>query len=204
MQNFESFVSVFGFFVKSHFNSFYVDKIDQSIRENIIDEDTRDMINNVTEFHTMRHQLCTKIFEYLKNAELLNTLVSARGLEQFDVVPNNSICCICGVKLNARSGILLYVNSSEVTCITVHKRYKQILYNFWYLVHFADEIMVDIRSWLKNDLYTKNISSVIEKIIDHQDQLFIKQGYVKLKNINEYIQSEMPRLPINHGISTVE
>tara|TARA_B100000795_G_scaffold193103_1_gene147466 strand:- start:709 stop:1320 length:612 start_codon:yes stop_codon:yes gene_type:complete len=203
MQNFDTFAHVFSFFVKSHYNQFYVINIDKSIQENTIDEDTTKMIENVKEFHTMRHQLCGKIFDYLKKDKLLNTLVSARGLEQFDIVPNNSLCSISGVKLNAKSGILLYVNSSQVQCITVHKRYKQILYNFWYLVHFVDEIMVDISIWLKKNMYTSS-SSVIAKIIHHQDQLFIKQGYVKLKNINKYIQSEMSRLPINHSVSRIE
>jgi hypothetical protein len=203
MQNFDSFVHVFSFFVKSHYNRFYVEHIDKAIRENTIDEDTRQMIQNVKEFHTMRHQLCGKIFDYLKKDELLNTLVSARGIEQFDVVPNNSLCNISGVKLNARSGILLYVNGGKAKCITVHKRYKQILYNFWYLVHFVDEIMIDIRFWSEKNRYT-NTSSIIERIIHHQDHLFIKQGYVKLKNINQYIQSEMSRLPINHCNSPVE
>lgn len=203
MQNFESFVHVFSFIVKSHYNRFYVENVDKSIRENTIDEDTKKMIENVKEFHLMRHQLCGKIFDYLKHEELLNTLVSARGLEQFDVVPKDSICTISGVKLNPRSGILLYVNTVNSKCITVHKRYKQILYNFWYLVHFADEIMIDVSFWLKKNLYTTS-SSVIDRIIRHQDKLFIKQGYVKLKNINEYIQSEMSRLPINHSISQTE
>tara|TARA_B100000795_G_scaffold194136_1_gene148387 strand:- start:57 stop:626 length:570 start_codon:yes stop_codon:yes gene_type:complete len=189
--------------VKSHYNQLYIANIDKSIRENTIDEDTTKMIENVKEFHKMRHQLCGKIFDYLRKDELLNSLVSARGLEQFDVVPNNSLCSISGVKLNAQSGILLYVNSSTVQCITVHKRYKQILYNFWYLVHFVDDIMIDISLWLKKNMYTSS-SCVIEKIIHHQDQVFIKQGYVKLKNINEYIQSEMSRLPINHSMSQTE
>tara|TARA_B110000285_G_scaffold235601_1_gene318508 strand:+ start:2009 stop:2620 length:612 start_codon:yes stop_codon:yes gene_type:complete len=203
MQNFESFVRVFSFFVKSHYNQFYVEHIDKAIRENLIDEGTTKMIDNVKEFHMMRHQMCGKIFSYLKNDELLNTLVTAKGLEQFDVVPNESICAISGVKLNPNSGILLYVNSGNFVCITVHKRYKQILYNFWYLVHFTDEIMIDINSWVKKNMYTSS-SSIFEKIVNHQDQLFIKQGYVKVKNINEYIQSEMSRLPINHCISPVE
>jgi len=198
MQNFDSFIHVFSFFVKSHYNPLYVDSIDKSIRENTIKDDTKKMIENVKEFHKMRHQMCGQIFDYLKNDELLNILVSARGLEQFDIVPNNSLCFISGVKLTAHSGILLYINSVEVKCICVHKRYKQILYNFWYLVHFTEEIIGDTTNWLNKKEY-KNNSSVIEKILHHQDQLFIKQGYVKLKNINEYIQSEMSRLPINHA-----
>lgn len=202
MQNFESFVEVFTFFVKSHYTSCYIEKIDKSIRDNTIDENTKNMIEKVTEFHGMRHQLCGKIFDYLKNEELLNTLVSARGLEQFDVVPDHSICFISGIKLSGQSGILLYVNGLRAKCITVHKRYKQILYNFWYLVHFVDEIMIEITSWLEKSMPSN--SSFLEKIIQHQDQLFIKKGYVKLKTINEYIQSEMSRLPINHGVSTVE
>ena len=198
MQNFESFIHVFSFFVKSHYNTLYVDSIDKSIRENTIKDDTKKMIENVKEFHKMRHQMCGQIFDYLKNDELLNILVSARGLEQFDMVPNNSLCFISGVKLTAHSGILLYINSGEAKCISVHKRFKQILYHFWYLVHFTEEIIGDTTNWLNKKEYTNN-SSVIEKILHHQDQLFIKQGYVKLKNINEYIQSEMSRLPINHA-----
>jgi len=201
MQNLESFVYVFSFFVQSYYNTSYIDNIDKSIRDDTIDENTQLMIDNVKEFHTMRHQLCSKIFDYLKNDELLNTLVSSSGLEQFDVVPNKSICCISGVKLPPSHGILLYIpGSTKSSCVTVHKRYKRILYNFWYLVHFSEEIMVDIKIWLcKNPHSCENNATLVEKITHHQDKLFIKQGYVKVKNINEYIQCEMSQLPINHS-----
>jgi len=202
MQNFDSFVHVFSFFVKSHYNRFYVEHIDKAIRENTIDEDTSQMIQNVKEFHTMRHQLCGKIFDYLKKDELLNTLVSARGIEQFDVVPNNSLCNISGVKLNARSGILLYVNGGKAKCITVHKRYKQILYNFWYLVHFVDEIMQDINNWLSTQRWWLRgyHTNITERIVRHRDSNFAKKAYVKLKSINSYIQRDMVSLPINHPL----
>lgn len=201
MQTLDSFVHVFSFFVRSHYNTSYIDNIDKSIRDDTVDENTQLIIENVKEFHTMRHQLCSKIFDYLKNDELLNTLVSASGLEQFDVVPNKSMCCISGVNIPPSHGILLYIHSpTKSSCVTVHKRYKRILYNFWYLVHFSEEIMVDIKTWLcKNPYSCENNVTLVEKIIHHQDKLFIKQGYVKVKNINEYIQCEMSQLPINHS-----
>jgi hypothetical protein len=202
MQNFDSFENIFTFFVQSFYNKDYVEKIDQSVSNDTIDEETKLMIEQVKAFHTMRHELCTKIFDYLSNNKLLHMLVTARGLEQFDVVPNGSICFISGRKLNANQGILLYINNQKSDCVTVHKRFKRILYNFWYLVHFSDEIMIDIELWLSKQTIEKN-EQMVSVILTHQNKLFIKKGYVKLKNLNEYIQTEMTKLPINRANTTV-
>jgi len=198
MQNLESFENIFTFFVKSFYNKGYIEKIDLSIHNETICDETKLMIEQVTNFHAMRHELCTKIFDYLSNNKILHMLVSARGLEQFDVVPNGSMCFISGQKLNAKQGILLYINEQNANCVTVHKRFKRILYNFWYLVHFSDEIMIDIEKWLSKQNIENN-EHTVDIILKHQDKLFIKKSYVKLKNINEYIQSEMSKLPINHS-----
>jgi|TARA_B110000091_G_scaffold15381_1_gene14546 hypothetical protein len=202
MQNFDSFENIFTFFVQSFYNKDYVEKIDQSVSNDTIDEETKLMIEQVKAFHTMRHEMCTKIFDYLSNNKLLHMLVTARGLEQFDVVPNGSICFISGRKLNANQGILLYINNQKSDCVTVHKRFKRILYNFWYLVHFSDEIMIDIELWLSKQTIEKN-EQMVSVILTHQNKLFIKKGYVKLKNLNEYIQTEMTKLPINRANTTV-
>lgn len=202
MQNFESFENIFTFFVQSFYNKDYVEKIDHSVSNDTVDEETKLMIEQVKAFHTMRHEMCTKIFDYLSNNKLLHMLVTARGLEQFDVVPNGSICFISGRKLNANQGILLYINNQKSDCVTVHKRFKRILYNFWYLVHFSDEIMIDIELWLSKQTIEKN-EQMVSVILKHQNKLFIKKGYVKLKNLNEYIQTEMTKLPINRANTTV-
>ena len=202
MQNFESFENIFTFFVQSFYNKDYVEKIDHSVSNDTVDEETKLMIEQVKAFHTMRHEMCTKIFDYLSNNKLLHMLVTARGLEQFDVVPNGSVCFISEKKLNANQGILLYINNQKVDCVTVHKRFKRILYNFWYLVHFSDEIMIDIEHWLSRQMIEKN-EQMVSVILKHQDKLFIKKGYVKLKNINEYIQTEMTKLPINQSNTKV-
>jgi len=202
MQNFESFENIFTFFVQSFYNKDYVEKIDHSVSNDTVDEETKLMIEQVKAFHTMRHEMCTKIFDYLSNNKLLHMLVTARGLEQFDVVPNGSVCFISEKKLNANQGILLYINNQKVDCVTVHKRFKRILYNFWYLVHFSDEIMIDIEHWLSRKMIEKN-EQMVSVILKHQDKLFIKKGYVKLKNINEYIQTEMTKLPINQSNTKV-
>ena len=202
MQNFESFENIFTFFVQSFYNKDYVEKIDHSVSNDTVDEETKLMIEQVKAFHTMRHEMCTKIFDYLSNNKLLHMLVTARGLEQFGVIPNGSVCFISGRKLNANQGILLYINNKKVDCVTVHKRFKRILYNFWYLVHFSDEIMIDIEHWLSRKMIEKN-EQMVSVILKHQDKLFIKKGYVKLKNINEYIQTEMTKLPINQSNTKV-
>ena len=198
MQNFESFENIFTFFVESFYHKGYIEKIDHSISNDTIGEETTLMIEQVKQFHTMRHELCTKIFDHLSNNKLLHLLVSARGLEQFDAVPDGSSCFISGLKLNATQGILLVINNRKVDCVTVHKRFKRVLYHFWYLVHFSEEIMIDIETWRSKQNIEKN-EQAVGVILKHQDKLFMKKGYVKLKNINEYIQSEMSKLPINHS-----
>ena len=58
--------------------------------------------------------------------------------------------------------------------------------------------MIDIETWRSKQNIEKN-EQAVGVILKHQDKLFMKKGYVKLKNINEYIQSEMSKLPINHS-----
>ena len=72
MQNFESFENIFTFFVQSFYNKDYVEKIDHSVSNDTIDEETKLMIEQVKAFHTMRHEMCTKIFDYLSNNKLLH------------------------------------------------------------------------------------------------------------------------------------
>tara|TARA_B110000879_G_C11175071_1_gene515562 strand:+ start:538 stop:1140 length:603 start_codon:yes stop_codon:yes gene_type:complete len=195
MQQFESFRRIFIFFLKSHFVQSYVSDIDISILNNTIDDETKAMVQQVRDFHKMRHDLCSKIFMYIENDNLLNLLVTARGLEQFDLVPINSTCCISGMTLSPKMGILLYVYAPTRRCIVVHRRYKQLLYNFWYLVHFTDEIVSDVSKLTHSKMYLNGKINAAN--IEQYDGLFVKQAYVKLKNITKYIQSDMSDLPIN-------
>ena len=66
MQQFESFRRIFIFFLKSHFVQSYVSDIDISILNNTIDDETKAMVQQVRDFHKMRHDLCSKILCTLK------------------------------------------------------------------------------------------------------------------------------------------
>ena len=67
-------------------------------------------------------------------------------------------------------------------------------------MHFADEIMIDINKWLSTQRWWVRGQrvDVTKRIVEHQDSNFAKKTYVKLKSINQYIQTDMVSLPINH------
>lgn len=194
MQDYSSFASVYRFFLECHFNRQYIRLIDTAIDRETIDVETKRLISTVQAFHNMRQQLCSRIYGVIENDELLKKLVSSKGLEQYDVVPVNSTCQISGAQLQPHSGILLVIFGENMSSITVHKRYKRVLYNFYYLVHFTKEITLEVDNWLKKQ---KNVTATIEQIVHYQDSVFVKKSYVKIKNIGQYIQTELAELPIN-------
>ena len=141
MQRVEVFKDIYKFFIMCNLDPNYVTNIDAKIKRNEESEDTKQLIKNVQEFHKMRQTLCSKVFKFFNNHELLHKFIKASGLEQYDVVPKNSVCIFTNKKLNEDHGILIILHTSSTKNIfTVHKRFKRILYNFWYLIHFADEI----------------------------------------------------------------
>lgn len=200
MQTFDAFVNVYSFIVRSALDRNYVGAIDQSIEDGSASKDTKTLIQQVKAFHSMRATLCAGIRQHLGSTPLLRQLADARGLEQYDTVPNLSTCAICGETLRNTQGVLLMLNGK--TPVTVHKRYKTTLYYFWYLAHLTEDIQLEARAWMQQQRWWKrgraqDVDDCIERVKTFQDQAFPKKIYVKLKGMNQYIQNRLPAMPIN-------
>lgn len=200
MQTFEAFKDVYCFLVRSDLDPNYVKLIDENLDNGTADKNIRHLIENVRGFHEMRKTLCGSISTHLSCATLLRDLAQARGLEQFDSVPNKSTCFISGETLQKSQGILLMLNGR--TPVTVHHRYKTVLYYFWILAHLSEDIQKKARDWLSTQLWwkrgsTEGIDSCVQRISEYQDCTFPKKIYVKLKGMSQYIQNQLPALPIN-------
>lgn len=202
MQTFESFLSVYGFCLHMHLDPSYVDAIDQKIEYGQASTEIKQLVQKVRAFHMLRGSLCNNIKARLNNTELLDNLYHARGVEQLNVAPEKSICAVSGEILRSSQGVLLLVNG--FTPYTVHKRYKSLLYNFWIIVHFPDEIVKGAKEWLQSRHWStrkelKTIEDRVHFVTNYNEKMFPKKLYIKLKGIAQYIQREFPTLPINHA-----
>ena len=178
----------------------YVTGIDSELESGHASPETKKMIRQVQAFHNVRSTLCNTIKTNLNNAPLLNALHEACGLEQYNSVPDNSTCAICGEQLSDTQGILIVID--HVDPYTVHSRYKVILYNFWILVHFPAEIVKSSKDELTHKTIrvpetVKTIFERVEYISHSQGMKRSKKLYLKLKGIAQYIQTEFPTIPIN-------
>ena len=200
MHDFETFQSIFRFFVDSKLNKKYVETIDKEMGDNTASDETKKLIEHVQTFHNMRQQMCGQIFEHLNNHPLLHELITSVAVEQYDSVARNSVCAFTNQRMAQKQGITLVFSAKNNHIVTIHKRFKRLLYIFWYLVHFADEIMMDINKWLATQRWWRRGQhiDITKRIVEYQDSNFAKKTYIKLKSINEYIQRDMVSLPINH------
>jgi hypothetical protein len=203
MQDFENFEKVCRFFILSDLDPTYVKRIDELVKSETQNPDrksTLDVVKRVRAFHDMRHDLCSKIFNRVERHGILNALVKASGVEQYDKIPAKSSCALTGERLN--NGLLLMLRSNgELTPYVVHARYKRLLYIFWSIVHFPQQLMLGVRKWVDTkSWWTRGgfiNTDVLERVIAHKDNIFIKSAYVKLKDICHYIQIELTATPIN-------
>jgi len=197
MQTFETFVNVCAFFIQSRLDKNYVDRIDKllekpSNREIIL------LVKHVKSFHAMRKQLCVKILNYTDNHDVFNQLVRGRGCVQYKTAPALSTCAISGVILSANTGLLFIVDSEKL--ITIHIKYKMLLYHFWSIVHMPEEIGLEANKWLQSQIWWKlaienDIENCTQKVLNYNDQHFVKAMYIKLKTIAEYVENDMRLLP---------
>ena len=199
MQDYNTFEQVFLFFVRSQLDHSYVAQIDQKM-EQADHSDVKDLIDQVKKIHSIRSFLTSKILEKLNNHKILHDMINATSVVQYNHVPENSTCIISNKKLTPRDGVLIMIDN-KIPC-TIHKIYKTVLYNFWYIVHMPEDIGRDIKIWLKDQLwYTRatvtDVDKLVRKIHDHNEHIFAKKAFVKLKNISEYIQNHLTSLPIN-------
>ena len=199
MQRFEVFVKVCEFFIQSTLDADYISKLDLLLEKN--QEDVKLLVTHVQSFHTMRKTLCHQILQKLHSNKVLTLLVNAKGLTQYNQCPDGSTCAISQSQLKSNNGCLLIVDGQ--TLITIHSRYKMILYHFWTLAHMPSEIGLESVKWLKQQQWWKNgvdtdVDQWTQKILHYNDQQFAKCIYVKLKAIAEYVEHKLPNITIQN------
>ena len=200
MQRFEIFINVCEFFIQSELDPKYINKIDEQLEKSHSKKEVFTLVKHVKSFHTMRKTLCQKILKRLPSNNIIPQMAKARGIKQYNSCPNNSTCSISGVKLKPDTGVLIILD--ENILITFHNRYKIILYHFWTLVHFPEEIGLEAKKWLRKQHFwntgkIKSTEDCTQKIIHYNDKQFPKAMYVKLKAISEYIDTKLPNIPMN-------
>lgn len=198
MQRFEVFVKVCDFFIQSRMDAEYIAKLD-ALLEKPAHKEVALLVKHVKAFHSMRKSLCQQILKSLNSNKLLQRLASSRGLKQYSSCPDGATCAISNVKLKYNNGILLIVD--QQTLITIHSRYKIILYHFWTLTHMPEEIGLEAIKWLQQQTWwntgtTNSVQQCTQKILNYNDQQFPKGMYVKLKAIAEYVENKLPSIPI--------
>ena len=202
MQTFETFHEIFCFFIRSYLDPKYVQSIDQKIELNTATKELKNMIQQIKSFHMLRKNLCSKISQHLNNSSVLHILAKARGLEQYNIVPDNSTCIISKERLKTNHGVLIMID--KTTPVTINLRYKKILYYYWFLAHLPEDIVLQIKPWLCNQYWwiRGKVSSeeCFKRITEFEDKNFSKKIYIKLKGINQYIQTQLSSLPINNTV----
>lgn len=205
MQTFDFFHAVYCFFVRVSIDAKYVKTIDDALENGTATKEIKQLIQQVKTFHRLRASLCNSIREHLNSPKVLNILVKAHGIEQYNSVPEESKCIVSKQILKPKQGILLMVNG--MTPFTIHVRYKNILYNYWFLAHMPKEIALETKQWFSKQKWwslgkIKSLDVCVERMSMYQDKMFSKKMYVKLKGISQYIQTELSSLPINQPVQT--
>lgn len=202
MQRFEIFTKVCDFFINCALDTNYISNIDAQLEKPGKETKIVTLVKHVKAFHSMRRSLCQKILKRLGNNDFFNILAEARGLKQYSTAPELSTCILSGIKLKSDNGILLIIDNSKL--VTIHSRYKIVIYHFWTLVHMPDEIALHSMKWLKQQPWWKNGSQISAKectkrLLSYNDKQFAKGFYVKLKSIAEYIENNLADIPIHNA-----
>jgi hypothetical protein len=191
------FVTIFTFLVRSHLDSNYISKVDASLQNNEATAPTTKMVKNVREFHAMRRNLIQKVYERTGCESFVTHFVRCIGIDQYNCVPEKSICAISHQTLAPGQGILVILrqNNGQLSPHAVHTRFKRVLHSVWFLIHLPQEIMITIHQWLRNQLWwqtktTLDYEEVVRRIVNYNDGIFIKKCYVKLKDISNHLQSD--------------
>jgi|TARA_B110000977_G_scaffold200605_1_gene291754 hypothetical protein len=193
MQDFENFEKVFYFFVRESIDPHYVNAIDANP-----DKDTT-LTASIRDFHEMRQDLCRLILNHMGLSEPLQLFVKARGVVQYNQVPQGSHCIFGDKTLRPQDGTLIIVDGLHP--FTFDKRFKTIVFYFWYIVHLPDELITNAIKWMKNQSWWHNgqvtYDFAVQKMHHHNSDIFAKQAYVKLTSVCKYIQTEMSNIRIN-------
>lgn len=194
MREFQKFEPVFRFFVRSSIDNEYVQTIDSTLNDN-----NTLLVESIQKFHKMRQQLCRAILNHMGISKVFELMTRARGVRQYNLVPDNSICIFSKKKLKEADGILIVIDNT--TPFTFDKRYKNMVFHFWYVIHLPEEMITNVQTWMQQQRWWLNGSmtynDAVEKCCQYKEQLFAKQAYIKLTSVCKYIQTEMADIPIN-------
>lgn len=190
----ETFSKVFYFFIHDAIDVNYVNTIDGRQCGGLASLPVA-----IQNFHEMRQNLCRIILEHTGFAQTLKSFVDARGIVQYNQVPPMSECVFSKKKLQPQEGILIVIDNQFP--VTFDKRFKTIVFYFWYIVHLPEELITTPLKWMKGNSWWQNgqvtYEEAVHKLQHYNDNIFAKQAYVKLKTVANYIQTEMANIRIN-------
>ena len=191
MQDFETFEQVFYFFVTAALDEKHVTLIDT-------DEEQQALTRSIQELHTMRQQLCGQILKQMGSSPMLQSFVTARGIVQYNTVPNHCECIFSKKKLRPDEGTLIVIDHQHL--FTFDKRFTLIVFYFWYIVHLPEELILNALKWMKTTHWWQNgtmsSTEAVTRLRTEQSSV-AKQAYVKLTSVCNYIQTEMTNIRIN-------
>lgn len=195
MEDFETFEKVFDFFIHTAMDKKYVSTIDNQLGT----DGTTTLTTSIQHFHRMRQNLCRKILEHVGFVEPLQTFTNAHKVIQYNKVPQNSECIFSKRKLQPEDGTLIIVDNQF--SYTFDKRFKTIVFYFWYMVHLPDELIINAMKWMKSNKWWRTgqvtYEDAVTRLQHYNNKLFAKQAYVKLKSVCKYIQTDMAKIRIN-------
>jgi hypothetical protein len=194
MDDFQSFQQIFKFCLSTKLDSKYVHSVENTLNN-------KELIDTITDFHTMRADLCKLIIDHVGNVTFFQNFVEASLCLQYNSVPDKSTCVLSGVELSGQNGILIVIDSSKL--FTFHKRLKVIVLTFWYLIHLPSELSKESINWFRENSGTSstehNVASIVDKISKHNNNMFVKRAYVKLLNTVKFVQKDMSQITVCRG-----
>lgn len=201
MQHFSQFERVCEFFIMSDLDKHYEERVDEEFRSGEVSENVHSIVNAVKSFHEMRQQLARIVYDHVPNHDVLHDMIRAQKVEQYHSIPAKSTCALTKEQISEGILCVLFIRN-KMKVFAMHKRFKRILYTFWILVHFSEQVVLDIRNWLNTQVWwnrghVKNPEQILQRVIAHKDNILFKKAYVKMKDICHYIQNEMTATPIN-------
>ena len=198
--DFVQFESVYYFFVQLDLDHTHVNQIDEQMKHDD-SHSTVQLIRQIQDFHTMRKELCQSILKHFERTGMSKAAFEmfhdSSGVLEYSRAPAGSVCAFTGVQLTSQSGFMIIVDNQ--TPIAIDRRLKNVIYNFWYILHLPKEMIKEAIDFLKKRKRWRDgrmqVDQVIEKL--SKEHVFAKRAYVKLSSVCKYIQSDMLDIPIN-------
>ena len=179
-----NFKVVFEFLLRSVDDPYYSAKVDQYIS---MDNDDsihyKRMVRYVKEFHEMRRKAVENVMQRLSCYEFGMMLMNAQHVQVYHCIPINGVICHIDKK-KCNDGVTLLIDNKKMVCVS--KRYEKILYTMFLLMHMSDQIQKVFRQY-KSTHY----QATVDSFISHSHQRHLKFYYIKLKNMLEYIETNI-------------